>query len=155
VRDDEAEVVFSVGLPSVSTIAVLVVDDNVDLVHFLRRYVAGTGYQIVHAPGGQSAWSAIEAYPPDIIVLDVMLPDVDGWALLTRLHEHPATRAIPVVVCSVIREEELAAALGAAVYVPKPVHRQEFINALDKANSIRLRQQRSEPSHRAPHLGRR
>ncbi len=139
-NDDETS--FSVRLPAAATITVLVIDDNTDLVHFYRRYVAGTRYQIVHAPEGQSAFAAIEASAPDIIVLDVMLPDTDGWALLSRLHEDPASRAIPVVVCSVIREEELALALGAVAYLPKPVHHQEFIQALDKAASIRFQQER-------------
>ena len=62
-----------------------------------------------------------------------MLPDMDGWELLAHLYEHPATRAIPIVVCSVIREEELALELGAAVYVPKPVRHGDLLAALDQA----------------------
>jgi CheY-like chemotaxis protein len=136
----ENQVVFSVRLPAATTVTVLVIDDNTDLVHFYRRYATGTRYQIVHALEGQSAFAAIEASTPDIIVLDVMLPDMDGWALLSRLHEHPASRMIPVIVCSVIREEELALALGAVAYIPKPVRHQEFIQVLDKAASFRLQQ---------------
>ena len=142
VHKGDDEIAFSVGLPAVATVTVLVIDDNTDLVHFYRRYVAGTRYQIVHAPEGQSAFATIESCAPDIIVLDVMLPDTDGWALLSRLHEHPASRTIPVVVCSVIREEELALALGAVAYLPKPVHHQEFIQALDRAALIRFQQER-------------
>jgi CheY-like chemotaxis protein len=74
----------------------------------------------------------IEAIPPDVIVLDVMLPDVDGWNLLLDLHEHPATRSIPVIVCSVVREENLAMSLGAALYLSKPVSPRQFIRALDQ-----------------------
>jgi len=124
---------FCIELPSVDKATVLVVDDNRDLVHFYKRYTAGTRYHIVHAAQGQRAFEAIEAFAPALIVLDVMLPDVDGWELLVRLHEHPASRAIPVVVCSVIRERALALALGATLYLPKPVRRQEFIQALDQA----------------------
>jgi CheY-like chemotaxis protein len=117
---------------------VLVVDDNVDLVHFYRRYAAGTRYHIVHLSQGTGVLEAVESVTPDIIVLDVMLPDVDGWDLLVQLHEHPATRPIPVVVCSVVREEELALSLGASVYLPKPVRRREFIGALDQAVNLTL-----------------
>ena len=74
-----------------------------------------------------------EEIKPDIIVLDVMLPDVDGWELLSQLHEHPLTRSVPVIVCSVVGEEDLALALGAKVYLPKPVRRQQFLQALDQA----------------------
>ena len=68
-----------------------------------------------------------------MIVLDVMLPDpaIDGWELLAQLHEHPETRSIPVIICSVIRERQLALSLGAASYLPKPVRRKDFIEALD------------------------
>ena len=77
----------------------------------------------------------VEAHRPDLIVLDVMLPDpdMDGWKLLMQLHGDAKTRAIPVVVCSVVREIELALALGAAVYVPKPVARRDFLAALESA----------------------
>ena len=127
---DGDHISFRVELPSVDQ-AVLVVDDNTDLVHVYRRYVLGTRYRIIHAPQAQRLFETIESSVPDIIVLDIMLPDVDGWKLLVQLHEQPATRRVPVIVCSVVREEELALALGAALYLPKPVERQQFIQALD------------------------
>jgi CheY-like chemotaxis protein len=68
-------------------------------------------------------------------VLDVLLPDTDGWELLTYLHEHPATRALPILVASVVHGEELALALGATAYLSKPVRRQQFIQALDQARA--------------------
>ena len=132
---DDDRISFQVELPSVDEITILVVDDNLDLVHLYRRYTAGTRYHIVHAAQGQRVFETIKASAPDIIVLDVMLPDVDGWELLTHLRQHPATRSIPVIVCSVIREKELALALGAALYLPKPVRRRQFIHALDQTLS--------------------
>ncbi len=136
---------FWVELPSADKMAVLVVDDNVDLVHFYQRYTTGTRYEIVHVAEGQRVFDTIAQSVPDIIVLDIMLPDIDGWELLTNLHEHPVTRSIPVIVCSVVRMEELALALGAALYVPKPVRRQELIQALDHVLS-----QASAKATRAP-----
>jgi CheY-like chemotaxis protein len=124
---------FEITLPLVSRIRVLVVEDNTDLVHFYRRYTANTRYEIEHIAEGKDLFAAIEANKPDVIVLDVMLPDIDGWELLNHLHEHPTTRDLPVVVCSVVRREALAKALGATYYMAKPVRRQEFIQALDQA----------------------
>jgi CheY-like chemotaxis protein len=124
---------FLVTLPSADKIIVLVIDDNADLVHFYRHHVAQTRYQIVHVAEGQHVFETIANTPPDIIVLDIMLPDIDGWELLTRLHEHPDTRLCPIIVCSVVRREELALAHGAALYLQKPVRRQQFIQALDQA----------------------
>lgn len=118
--------------PSLGQITVLLVDDNPDMLQFCRRCTTGTRYRIVPAAGGMEALEKIKAAPPDIIVLDVMLPDVDGWKLLMQLHEDPATRPIPIIVCSVVREEELAQALGAALYLPKPVEPRQFVKALDQ-----------------------
>lgn len=111
---------------------VLVVDDNEDMAHFYRRATAGTRYHIVHVTRGEELLPTVEAVAPDVVVLDVMLPDTDGWKLLMHLHEDPRTRAIPVIVCTVVREEELALSLGAALYLPKPVRPRDFIQALDR-----------------------
>ena len=122
-----------VELPSVGKITVLVVDDNLDMARFYRRSTEGTSYHIVHILEGHSLFESIETTTPDVIVLDVMLSDVDGWELLMRLRQDPATRSIPVIVCSVVREEELALSLGAALYLAKPVRPRQFIQALDQA----------------------
>jgi len=129
---------LGVELPSADEITVLVIDDNLDLVHFYRRYTTGTRYQIVHVAEGQLVFKSIAESEPDIIVLDVMLPDIDGWELLGHLHEHPAASGIPVIVCSVVRQKELALALGAAFYLPKPVRRRHLIQALDQVLSQAL-----------------
>jgi CheY-like chemotaxis protein len=124
---------LSMQLPYIHPVQVLVVDDNTDLVYVYHRYTERTLYQLHHVAEGQRAFAAVAEIQPDIIVLDVMLPDVDGWELLTHMHEHPTTCSTPIIVCSVVRNEELALALGAAVYVQKPVGRHEFIRALDLA----------------------
>jgi CheY-like chemotaxis protein len=131
-RIDGNKLVLDMFLPLAARIKVLVVDDNPDLIHFYQRYVQGTRYQIVPLAEGTRALEVVETARPDVIVLDVMLPNIDGWELLTSLREHPAARSLPIIICSVVREEELALALGAARYIPKPVRRQEFIQALDQ-----------------------
>ncbi len=117
---------------SVGKVTVLVVDDNEDMARLYRGATVGTRYHIAHIAQGRDLSDALEAVAPDVIVLDVMLPDIDGWRLLMRLREDPATRAIPVIVCSVVREEDLALSLGAVRYLPKPVRPREFIQALDQ-----------------------
>lgn len=119
--------------PSVGKTTVLVVDDNPDMARFYRRATEGTCYHIVHIDRGQQLNDAVERACPDLVVLDVMLPDIDGWQLLMRLHENPDTRSTPIVVCTVVREQELALSLGAAAFLTKPVRPQEFIEALDGA----------------------
>jgi CheY-like chemotaxis protein len=138
-----------VNLPAVAPLTVLVVDDNTDLVHFYQRFVANTRYQIVHAAEGESVLPLIEEVRPAVIVLDVMLPDMDGWELLATLRNHPTAGAIPVIVCSVVRREELASVLQAARYVAKPVRRQNFIEALDQVLAPALPTPTPAPAHSA------
>ena len=124
---------MAITLPLSRSIIVLVVDDNRDLVHFYQLCTVNTIYRIVSVSEGQRAFETIETAKPNIIVLDLMLPDMDGWELLAQLHEHPLSRSLPIIVCSVVREEELALALGAALCISKPVRRQRFRAALDQA----------------------
>lgn len=124
---------FLLTLPVAKRVTVLVVDDNPDLVHFYQRYTEGTRYHITHLAEGRHLTRVMDEVRPDIIVLDVILPDIDGWELLSTLRENHATRHIPTIVCSVVRREELALSLGATCYLAKPVHRLEFIAALEAA----------------------
>ena len=126
------EIVFRILLPlAKTTVSVLVVDDNQDLVHFFRLYTANTPNHITHLLAGEQLFEQIPTIKPNIIVLDVLLPGQDGWEFLSYLRSHAETRSIPVIVCSVVKREALALALGAALYLPKPVRRRQFIEALD------------------------
>ena len=131
---DDEQAVFLITLPIARNIRVAVVEDNRDLVHFYQNYTTRTHYQIEHVTESHSALEKIIELAPDIIVIDIMLPDIDGWELLSQLQQHPATRLVPVIICSVVRREELALAHGAALYLQKPVRRQQFIEALDQVS---------------------
>lgn len=129
IEQNENQLRYAIDVRSADQ-TILVVEDNLDLAHLYHRYALGTPYNIIHVAQGQRTLEMVETYKPAAIVLDVMLPDIDGWLLLSHLHENPATGAIPVIVCSVVREEELARALGARLFVQKPVQRQQFLSAL-------------------------
>ncbi len=124
------------NIPSAQTINVLVVDDNPDIIHFYRRFLARTRYSITDLRDGSQVFTTIEKNHPDIMVLDVMLPDTDGWELLSQLKSLASSQDIPVIVCSVLGQKELALSFGAKVYLSKPVGRLEFIQALDYAASL-------------------
>lgn len=140
---------FRIRLPRVQPIALLVVDDNADIVHVYRRYLERTRFKVVDAATGQAVFEQIATARPDIVLLDVMLPDMDGWEVLTRLHEGAETRSLPVIICSVVRQEELALALGAARYVPKPVRRPDLIQALEQTLALSSREDRTKPENKA------
>jgi CheY-like chemotaxis protein len=124
---------LQVRLPAVGNQTVLVVEDNPDMVYFYRRCTTGTMYRIVHAPSPQNLFKTVEDVNPDLIVLDVMLPEVDGWQLLSHLSERATTRELPVIVCSVVKEKNLALALGATAFLSKPIRPRQFVAALDQA----------------------
>jgi CheY-like chemotaxis protein len=108
----------------------LAVDDNEGLIDLFRRYLSGHGWQVVAAPSASEARRLLAEATPTAIALDVMMPGEDGWDLLTSLKADPATRGIPVIVCSVLRQPELARSLGAAAFLPKPVSQQDLLGAL-------------------------
>jgi CheY-like chemotaxis protein len=128
---DELQVIVWVSMPAVGTMTVLVVDDNEDMVRFYRDCTIGTRYNIVHINQGDQLLDGARTLGPDVIVLDIMLPDNDGWHLLMHLHKDQKLRAIPIIISTVVREEELALSLGASYYLAKPVRPRQFIQALD------------------------
>ncbi len=126
---------LQISLPAIGKRTVLVVEDNPDMVYFYRRCTTGTSYRVVHVPVAQDVFESAADTRPDVIVLDVMLPDVDGWQLLSHLRGQAETRDIPIVVCSVVKEESLAIALGATAFLGKPVSPNDFVQALGQALS--------------------
>lgn len=131
-QQDGSCVTFTIRLVAAGKIVVFVIDDNTDLVYLYHRYTATTQYQVNHFDAEGNLFQQISRIAPDIIVLDIMLPNIDGWELLIDLREHPSTRRIPIIVCSVVSHEELALGLGAKLCLTKPIRRQEFIQALDQ-----------------------
>jgi CheY-like chemotaxis protein len=111
---------------------VLVIDDNEDALHLLKRYLVDTPYRFVGALDAQRGLELAKDKTPDLIVLDVMMPQTDGWTLLGALREHPTTRGIPLIVCTILTEKDLAYALGAADFIRKPVSRTELLSVLDR-----------------------
>jgi CheY-like chemotaxis protein len=84
------------------------------------------------ANNGPKGIELAQQLQPNAIILDVMIPEMDGWQILQRLHSTPATRAIPVVVCSVFYDPELAFTLGAVDVLKKPVRKEDLAAALKK-----------------------
>ncbi|HUV90827.1 MAG TPA: response regulator [Anaerolineae bacterium] len=124
--------VSRIVLPTARQVTVLVIDDNADTLRLFQRYLSGTRYCFVGAQDAQRGLALAEELAPQVIVLDVMMPEKDGWTLLGQLREHPRTQDVPVVVCTILSHEELAFALGAAGFIRKPVNRAEFLAALDR-----------------------
>lgn len=121
---------FEVYLPGSPQRVVLVVDDNEDVLELFRRYLAPHRYRVATARSAQEALLLARQLQPYAITLDLMMPDQDGWDLLQVLLNQPETCHIPVIVCSVLRQKELALSLGAAAFLSKPVSEQALLAAL-------------------------
>jgi PAS domain S-box-containing protein len=112
---------------------ILVVEDDRDLALLLRRQLESEGYRVLLATKGEDAlWLAREAQP-QLITLDIMLPDVDGFTVLEQLKENPLTSGIPVVIVSVLTDAEKGYALGAVDYVVKPFEEPELLEVVQNA----------------------
>ena len=102
---------------------VIVADDNEDIRDLLTARLGTRGYDVIAAADGQAALDAIHLHHPDIVVLDWVMPVIQGHELCVKLKTDPRTRAIPVVILTARGEEEdrlLGLDLGADAYVVKP-----------------------------------
>ncbi len=124
------EVRFS--LPASAHIPVLVIDDNADILQLFQRYVQGSRYAISGVTQPKEAFQIIETIHPRMIVLDVMMPDLDGWDLLTQLRQDQRFQDISIIICSILPQEDLARSLGANGFLQKPVLPQDFLKELDR-----------------------
>jgi CheY-like chemotaxis protein len=114
---------------------VLVIDDNADVIQLFRRYLGGGAYAVVGATSGDEALRLARELRPQVITLDVMMPNQDGWEILQSLKALPATKDIPVIVCTVLRERQLALSLGAAGFLAKPVTQEALLTILARSVS--------------------
>jgi CheY-like chemotaxis protein/nitrogen-specific signal transduction histidine kinase len=111
---------------------VLVVEDDPAAAELLTRQIDQAGFQTTVARTGSEALAKAREHKPDAITLDILLPDLDGWEVLTRLKRAEETSDIPVVVVSVVDNPELGMALGALDYFVKPVPAKELMNRLSR-----------------------
>ena len=109
---------------------ILVVDDNPDTISLFKRYLANLPCQLLSAQDEKDAIAIARQTPLAFIILDIMLPEKDGWQILQTYKSHPMTEHIPVLICSVLEMKDLAASLGADGYIKKPPSRDEFLAVL-------------------------
>jgi CheY-like chemotaxis protein len=114
-------------LPAIQQAAILVIDDNADLVELFRRYLGGHQVSVVGVNESTAALQVAAELQPALILLDVMMPGLDGWEVLQHLQGTPETSGIPIIVCSVLKEHKLALSMGAAGTLTKPVSQTDFL----------------------------
>jgi DNA-binding response OmpR family regulator len=115
---------------------ILVIDDDITIHHLLQRFFNKKGFEVKTASSGEEGVKLAHELKPQAITLDVMMPGMDGWSVLTALKANPETADIPVIMMTMVNDHNLGYALGAAEYVIKPIDRQKLESVLAKFRPI-------------------
>ena len=126
VKEKRAEVVIETGR------TILVVDDETHIRRFLNHELTGRGYQVIEASGGRDAIALAREQHPDLITLDVLMPDIDGLDVTAVLKSAPDTRDIPIIILSVVEEKEKGYRLGVSDYVTKPFSKKVLMDRITR-----------------------
>ncbi len=114
------------------TPTVLVIDDDPATRDLLQRFLRKEGFQVVSAVGGEEGLRLARALHPTVITLDVMMPGMDGWAVLTALKADPDVADIPVIMLSILDDKSIGYTLGASDYLTKPIDQERLLAILEK-----------------------
>lgn len=111
---------------------VLIIEDNKGAAEILRLYLQNAGFGVAWAVDAEQGLAMVTDHCPDLIILDLLLPQMSGWEVLERLKASPVLAHIPVVIVSIVAERQRGFALGAAQVLNKPLQRVELLAALNQ-----------------------
>jgi DNA-binding response OmpR family regulator len=115
-------------------VKILIIDDELNLQRLIRANLAARGYQVLAAIDGATGLKLAAQEVPDIVLLDLMLPDILGWDVLASLKDNPVTKDIPVVIMTALDEKSpqvKGRLTGRAGYLDKPFGVEELLAVLD------------------------
>ena len=111
---------------------VLVIDDDPIVLDLMKRTLTKEGFQVRTAPSGAEGLRLAREINPEVITLDVLMPGMDGWAVLSKLKEEPKLADIPVIMLTILNDTSMGYALGASDYLTKPFNRSQLVAILKK-----------------------
>ncbi len=117
------------------TATILYIEDNADNMLLVRRALEARGYRVVGAEDGLTGLSLVESEHPDVVLLDINLPDVDGYDVVRRLRANQTSRSLPVVAITAKAlpgDAERALAAGCDLYMSKPIAVRELWATLER-----------------------
>jgi PAS domain S-box-containing protein len=114
---------------------VLVVDDDPNARELLRRHLQRGGYAVRMAANGEEAMQLARTLQPDVVTLDALMPQMDGWAVLSAMKEDAVLAEIPVIMVTIVDNQSIGFSLGAADYLIKPIDRDRLVRAVEKCCS--------------------
>lgn len=115
---------------------IMVVDDEPDLLEVVKLILESDGYQVVTAGSGQEALDKIEKEMPDLVLLDIIMPKMDGWEVFSRIKSNPNTHEIPVIMLTA-KDQRIDKLIGLHVvrvddYITKPFGRSELLERIKR-----------------------
>jgi signal transduction histidine kinase/CheY-like chemotaxis protein len=114
---------------------VLVIDDDPSVHDVMRRFLSKEGFRAETASGGEEGLRLARELRPDAITLDVLMPGMDGWTVLTALKTDPDLADIPVIMLTIVDDKNMGYAVGASEYMTKPIDRDRLVAILQKYRS--------------------
>jgi two-component system response regulator VicR len=115
---------------------VVYVEDEVEMIDLVRLILGRKGYEVIGADGGREGLDTIRKELPDLVLLDLMMPDMDGWDVYQQMKGEPSTRSIPVIIVTA-KAQNIDKVLGLHIarvddYISKPFSPQELIESVEK-----------------------
>jgi len=115
---------------------VVCVEDEPEMIDLYRLILGRRGFEVIGADGGRKGLETVEDLQPDLVLLDLMMPDMDGWEVYKRLKSNPETETIPVIVVTA-KAQSIDKVLGLHIaqvddYISKPFSPQELLDSVEK-----------------------
>ena len=114
------------------TPTILVVDDDTPIRSLLRQELTDAGYKVKEAANGKAALDAVRLKKPDLIILDVMMPEINGFDVAAVLKNDPATMDIPIIILSIVQDKERGFRIGVDRYLTKPIDTEKLFHEVDE-----------------------
>jgi len=118
--------------PRPSQMTALVIDDDPVVLDLMQNFLGREGYRVVSASNGEEGLRLARAIRPNVITLDVIMPGLDGWSVLTAMKSDPNLAATPVILLTITDNKSMGFALGAAECLTKPIERDRLLAMLEK-----------------------
>jgi two-component system cell cycle response regulator DivK len=115
---------------------ILIVEDNMDNYQLVRFVLERAGYDVFLAVNGRDGVDAAHAQKPDLILMDLGMPEMDGWIATEKLKSNDVTKSIPLYVLTahtLPHDRKRAIKAGCDGYVPKPIHMKSFVDVIEQA----------------------
>ena len=126
------QIKHSSQVKSQESATILVVDDDTPIRSLLRQELSDAGYQVKEAANGKAALDMVRISKPDLIILDVMMPEINGFDVAAVLKNDPATMDIPIIILSIVQDKERGLRIGVDRYLTKPIDTEKLFHEVDE-----------------------